>query len=98
MSVRFQRIWCLGLFTAILAIAAKGAVPAIFYSDLESGPNKGGERNQGAYVTIYGKGFGSSQGSSFVTVGGGMVAAYPVWTDSRIAFQLAQPPEPATSL
>jgi hypothetical protein len=70
------------------AMPALGANPHIFYSDLESGPNNGGEKDGGAYVTIYGKGFGSAQGASYVAVGGGRAAAYPIWTDSKIAFQL----------
>jgi hypothetical protein len=44
--------------------------PRIFFSDLMSGPNAGGENNNGAYVTIYGANFGASP---TVTVGGGRV-------------------------
>ena len=62
--------------------------PSVFYSDLEAGPSNGGENGQGAYVTIYGKNFGSSRGSSTVRVGGGAAANYPIWTDTKIAFQL----------
>src|SRR5258706_6922598 len=62
--------------------------PRIFYSDLENGPNSGGENNRGAYVTVYGKSFGASQGTSQVTIGGGSAAAYPIWTDTKITFQL----------
>lgn len=69
---------------------AFSAAPRIFYSDLDSGPNTGGENNQGAYVTIYGNGFGSSRGGAFVTLGGEMAARYPVWTDTKIAFQLGR--------
>lgn len=64
------------------------APPAIFYSDLQSGPKTGGENNNGAYVTIYGKRFGASQGTSFVSVGGGKATNYKVWTDTKISFQL----------
>ncbi len=39
-------------------------------------------------MTVWGKGFGSTQGSSTVTVGGRAVAGYPVWTDGKITFQL----------
>jgi IPT/TIG domain len=62
--------------------------PRIFYSDLESGPNTGGQQDQGAFVTIHGKGFGAARGSASVTVGGKPVAGYPVWSDSKITFQL----------
>lgn len=34
--------------------------PAIFFTDLTSGPNSGGENGRGAYVTIYGNNFGTS--------------------------------------
>jgi hypothetical protein len=74
-----------------LPAAAAGALPPhIFFSDLESGPATGGEKNAGAYVTIYGARFGEARGTSTVTVGGGAVAAYPVWTDTRITFQLGK--------
>src|SRR6185437_15868211 len=36
----------------------------------------------------YGKGFGNTQGSSAVTVGGGAVAAYKLWSDTKVAFAL----------
>jgi hypothetical protein len=64
------------------------ARPVIFFSDLESGPNTGGERNAGVYVTIYGKNFGAARNASTVTIGGGQATAYPVWTDTKISFQL----------
>jgi IPT/TIG domain-containing protein len=67
---------------------AQTAPPRLFFSDLESGPNTGGENGKGAWVTVWGKGFGSTQGSSTVTVGGHAVAGYPVWTDGKITFQL----------
>lgn len=60
----------------------------VFFTDLTSGPNSGGENDNGVYVTIYGNGFGSSQGSSNVTVGGGAAASYPIWTDTKITMQL----------
>lgn len=62
--------------------------PKIFFSDLESGPNTGGENNAGAFVTIYGVGFGAQQGDSSVTIGAGKAAKYPIWTDTKIAMQL----------
>ena len=64
------------------------APPVIFYSDLQSGPKNGGENNNGAYVSIYGKRFGSSQATSYVTVGTGKALNYKVWTDTKICFQL----------
>lgn len=65
-----------------------GAGFRIFFSDLDSGPNIGGENGMGVYVTIYGRGFGQPRGASTVTIGGGEAAAYPIWTDTKIALQL----------
>ncbi len=62
--------------------------PRIFYTDLESGPNAGGQNNKGVFVTLYGRGFGVSQGGSTVTVGGGAVDNCPLWTDTKVACQL----------
>jgi hypothetical protein len=76
------------LFLLAAAAQATTASPRIFYSDLESGPITGGQANQGAFVTIYGKGFGADRGTSTVSIGGKPAAAYPIWTDSKIAFQL----------
>jgi hypothetical protein len=71
--------------------AGGGELPGtarILFSDLEGGPTTGGQDDQGAFVTIWGRGFGAQQGASFVTIGGGRAAAYPVWSDSKITFQL----------
>ena len=68
--------------------SAQSIPPAIFYTDLDSGPNAGGENNNGTIVTIYGKGFGATQGASTVKVGGGAVADYKIWTDTKVAFAL----------
>jgi hypothetical protein len=61
-----------GLVLAMLLCVQGAALaqlpPHIFFSDLVSGPNTGGENNNGAYVTLYGTNFGSNP---TVTVGGG---------------------------
>ena len=62
--------------------------PVLFFSDLDSGPNTGGENNQGVFVTVWGKNFGATQGSGTVTVGGGAVSRYLLWSDNKIIFQL----------
>ncbi len=62
--------------------------PRIFFSDLDSGPNIGGQKNHGVWVTIWGKGFGAERSASTVTIGGGAAAEYPIWTDTKITFQL----------
>ena len=67
---------------------AQSAPPRIFFSDLDSGPSAGGQNNTGVWVTIWGKGFGATQGTSTVTVGTGAAANYPLWSDSKIIFQL----------
>jgi hypothetical protein len=70
------------------SVAQAQTPPRIFFSDLESGPNLGGQNNRGVWVTIWGKGFGAERGSSTVTIGGGAAAEYPIWTDTKITFQL----------
>src|SRR6267378_2178405 len=59
--------------------------PVIFFSDLESGPNIGGQNDNGTILTLYGKRFGPTQGGSTITVGGGQVALYLLWSDSKVA-------------
>jgi len=67
------------LLAFCLPLAAQQTGPRLFFTDLESGPNTGGEQNLGAFITIYGEGFGSSRGSSAVTIGGREVARYVIW-------------------
>lgn len=62
--------------------------PVIFFSDLTSAPKTGGKDNKGAFVTIWGKNFGSTRDSSYVTIGGGQADNYPLWSDTKITFQL----------
>src|SRR2546425_9334832 len=59
--------------------------PVIFFSDLESGPNICGQNDNGTILTLYGKRFGPTQGGSTITVGGGQVALYLLWSDSKVA-------------
>jgi hypothetical protein len=72
----------------LLTGSAHAAAPVINYTDIIAGPNSGGESDNGSYLTINGRNFGSSQGSSTVTVGGGEVATYKVWSDTEISVQL----------
>jgi hypothetical protein len=72
----------------VLPAGLSAQTPCIFFSDLESGANVGGKSNNGAWVAIWGKGFGAERGASTVTVGRGVAVAYPLWTDSQIIFQL----------
>src|ERR1041385_5693141 len=87
--MKFFGLFMLGLFLVIPpSLAALQTPPHIFFSDLESGPNTGGQDNHGVWVTIWGKGFGAERGRSTVTVGGGAAAEYPIWSDTKITFQL----------
>src|SRR6476661_5395145 len=91
MRIKFTRFLGIVMITLVVcstAMMAQSATPRLFYSDLESGPNTGGQNNNGAFVTLWGKGFGASQGTSSVTVGGGAVAAYELWSDGKIIVQL----------
>jgi len=68
-------IACLYLAGPCLPAFADEA-PRIFYTDIESGPNTGGENNNGAYLSIFGKGFGTNLSQVKVYVGNGEVARY----------------------
>ncbi len=57
--------------------------PRIFFTDIISGPNTGGQDNLGAFITIWGKGFGASKGSSTVTIGGQEAAKYVIWGENN---------------
>ena len=74
------------LFTG--APLLRAAQPTAIFTDLLSGPNSGGQNNQGAVVTIYGFGFGAARGNSTVTMGGAAPAAYLLWSDGKVSFQL----------
>jgi uncharacterized protein (TIGR03437 family) len=59
----------------------------LFFSDIVSGPNTGGENGNGAYVTIYGNYFGATQGSSTVTAGGGAMVSCKIWGEAWLWYQ-----------
>ena len=48
--------------------------PLIAYTDILSGPNTGGENNNGVYLSLFGVNFGNDATKVSVTVGGGAVA------------------------
>jgi hypothetical protein len=77
---------CSSLF--LIVSFARAAQPTAIFTDLQSGPNAGGQNNQGAIVTIYGFGFGATRGSSTLTIGGAQPATYLLWSDSKISFQI----------
>src|SRR5215471_1608141 len=85
--------------------------PQIFFTDLDSAPNSGGESVSGfagAYVTLYGNFFGATQGSSTVTWNGlnclrvvSPTGSYNGWGSSyfwyqKIIVQLGSSCTPAT--
>jgi hypothetical protein len=78
-------VWSIVLSASALA---QSADPRIIFSDLQSGPNSGGANNKGAVVTLYGFGFGASQGTSSVTIGGVSADNYLQWSDTKVSFQL----------
>lgn len=89
-----MKAFALGIACLLVALtpasAQVSAPPRIFYSDLESGPNTGGQDDKGTIVTIYGRGFGSTRGQSIVSVGGEAADNYPIWSDTKIAFQIGK--------
>lgn len=62
--------------------------PVILFTDITSGPNSGGEGNNGTYLTIFGTHFGATQGTSSVTINGKVVAQYLSWSDTKIGVQV----------
>lgn len=78
------------LLTITICMFAKAgycAAPTLFYSDLTSGPKTGGQ-TEGAFVTIWGRNFGASQGASYVTCCGAQANSYPVWNDTEVTFEI----------
>jgi dockerin type I repeat protein len=64
--------------------------PAVFYTDLQSGPNTGGDSQSGysgVYVTLYGNNFGTSQGSSSVTLNGASCMRVVSWGTTWLWYQ-----------
>src|SRR6266496_4106125 len=78
------------LSVLLSASSALAQAPRIFFTDLTSGPNTGGENVSGfagAYVTLYGNNFGSSQGSSTVTLNGANCLRVVSWGVPWLWFQ-----------
>jgi hypothetical protein len=75
MKKAFFVLVCMFLF----AVPAFAAAPVCLFTDVLSGPATGGEGGNGIYLTIFGKNFGSTQGTSIVTVNGTPAAQYLVW-------------------
>ncbi|HEV2443504.1 MAG TPA: hypothetical protein VGT07_13350, partial [Steroidobacteraceae bacterium] len=62
----------------VTAAQVIAGAPLVLYTDVASGPNSGGENNDGAYLSIFGKNFGSTGLGSTVKVyiGGTEVSSY----------------------
>ena len=83
------------IFILLLVFFAAGQfahaqAPSIFFTDLTSGPNSGGESVSGfagAYVTLYGNGFGVTQGSSSVTLNGANCLRIVSWGGTWLWYQ-----------
>jgi hypothetical protein len=65
--------------TLIIGTTISSGAPEILFTDVEYGPKTGGPNNLGVPITLFGKGFGASRGSSKVTIGGVEVGSYMVW-------------------
>lgn len=89
------------LMGTMASVRAQTVGPRLFFTDIVSGPNTGGQNNLGAFITIYGEGFGGAQGTSTVTIGGKPVAAVTSWGQNKAARGLdrivVQPGPGATS-
>lgn len=75
----FKAAWKLGVFIALFVFVLPAmalAAPTILYTDITSGPKTGGEGNNGAYLSIFGRNFGSDISKVKVYVGSGEVARY----------------------
>jgi hypothetical protein len=64
--------------TTTTTLPPLAGAPLVLYTDMVSGPTSGGEGNNGAYLSIFGKNFGSSGLGTTTTVkiGGAPVARY----------------------
>ena len=71
--------WGYGFYRVVCGASLDSPGPRLFFTDLESGPNRGGQDDLGCYVTLWGEGFGASRGESKVTMGGREVARYVEW-------------------
>lgn len=65
-------------FVLIMPVYAAEAAsaPVVVYTDIVAGPNVNGENNKGAYLSVFGRNFGSDISKVKVYVGSGEVARY----------------------
>jgi hypothetical protein len=65
-----------GITAAAAPTSPTAGGPIVLYTDIASGPNSGGENNAGAYLSIFGKNFGTSLAAVHVFIGGVEVTNY----------------------
>lgn len=53
-------VFCCGLFSHAKSPEKYSQPPVLIYTDITSGPNYGGEKNKGIYLSLFGKNFGNS--------------------------------------
>jgi len=73
-----------------LGAYAQSVPPSIFFTDITSGPNSGGESVSGfsgAYVTVYGNNFGTTQGTSTITWNGQNCLRVVSWGTTWLWYQ-----------
>src|ERR1700759_4543646 len=82
----------LAALTRCVAAAASASTPLVLYTDIASGPNSGGENGKGAYLSIFGKNFGSTGlgTRTKVTIGGVAVASYRFFGASKARADVQQ--------
>lgn len=82
-----KRLFVIGAILFSLTSYSYAASPIVLYQDITSGPNSGGEGGDGCYLSLYGKNFGASQGTSTVTINGTGVNSYTYWSDEWVSVQ-----------
>lgn len=86
MNFAYSRSICVVLWLQLLLWTARAwAAPEVLFVDVESGPVTGGPNNEGAPISIFGRGFGAARGQSRVTIGGVAVSSYWVWGERNAA-------------
>lgn len=84
---RVLQVWAVALCVLGLAVQAQPAgprvAPRLFFTDIESAPGTGGQDGLGAFITIWGEGFGATRGASSVTIGGVEVGRYVAWGEDN---------------
>ena len=88
MSQRWSPIAFAALASLALSAPVHAALvgtPLVLYTDLASGPNSGGENGKGAYLSVFGKNFGSGPAGTAVkvTIGGVEVDNYRYFGPAR---------------